>query len=224
MFSKYFCANINLPCTLSQGLLSTFPSCFTDIYYKIFLCANIVSRISINHALNPKAFTQLSQVLFANIFQNMLVQILFCKYWFIMHSTPGPSLNFPRCFLRIFYKICWRKYCFVNINLLCTQPQGLLSTFPTCFLRIFSKICWCKYRFANIDLSCTQSQGYLPIACKYFFNYFLCTHCSAKMNFSCTLPDFPRCSRRYFPTIIWLFIFLWSIFCKETHMTKEGEL
>ena len=161
-----FCfPNINLLCTLSQGPLSTFPSCFMAICYKIFVCANIVSQISIYH-------------------QSLL-------------ST------FPRCFLRIFYKICCRKYNFVNINLLCTQPQGLLSTFPTCFLRIFSKICWCKYRFANIDLSCTQSQGYLPIAlCKYLLNYFLCTHCSAKMNFSCTLPDFPRCSRRYFPTII----------------------
>ena len=148
LFSKYFCANFNLPCTLSQGLLSTLFRWFMQIFNQTFCSQNIFVQISIYHALSPKVFSQLFPVaLRIYTTRYFCVQISFREYQLIMHSTPRPSLNFPRFFLRIFSKICWCKYCFANTDLSCTQPQGLLSTFPDAFCEYFT-----KYVVANIIL------------------------------------------------------------------------
>ena len=94
LFSKYFCANINLLCTLSQGPLSTFPSCFMVICYKIFLCANIVSQISNYHlSLNPRAFFQLFPGAFCKHFTKYVCANIdtvgLTRFYWILSSNPA---------------------------------------------------------------------------------------------------------------------------------------
>ena len=77
LFSKYFCANINLLCTLSQGPLSTFPSCFMAICYRIFLCAKLFRK----YQFIIRAFFQLFPGAFCEYFTkyvcaNVVLQIL----------------------------------------------------------------------------------------------------------------------------------------------------